>query len=645
MRKEIVLVSLLMIVFIPAGFLNNTCFSFSLNSKRPDISNKQSQTIAYFTNKTFIEFSTFFGGIEEDNGHSIASDYLGNSYVTGSTQSNDFPTKNAYNASHSGKNGSSDAFLAKFNSTGGLAFSTYFGGSNNDSSYGIAVDTVGDSYITGTTFSSDFPIKNAYDSNYKGGSKSSDIFISKFSSTGDLEFSTYFGGSSDDHSNSIAVDENGNCYITGYTRSSDFPIKNAINSTFNGGRDAFIAKFSSNGTLIFSSYLGGENNDQGYSVATDMFDDSFITGVTSSKNFPLKNNYFPFRGTTDGFVCKINSTGSLIFSTYLGGNSTDKGLAISVSNNGTIYVTGTTNSPDFPIYGTGDSSFGGFSDSFLSIFNPNGKIKYSSYLGGSGIDVGKGIKIDSSGKIYITGITSSTNFPLKNAVEMYSPGNKYLVLFNTFITVFNSYQNILFSTYLGGFDNDTANGIDVDKQGNFYLIGTTSSSDFPTKIAFSAIHGGIPYNLKGDAYITKFLSGILLQSVNSPVSNSFSTSTTSSTIMTSSSSSKSSSSTTNLISMTGSTIQNLISLDSTILVEIISSMIFSGFLMLSLVIIYEYRSYSKFKGQKKYQSIHSFKQFLKFKLRRNSSAQKHRKHISDETLEILDKILQENKNN
>ena len=210
-----------------------------------------------------LNFSTYFGGTGlGEHGYGIAVTEDGSYYVTGSTESSDFPTENAYNSTNSGKR---DAFIAKFSPSNSLLWSTYFGGSDRDFGFDISVTDDGSCYILGLTDSSDFPTKNAFNSTYGG---NSDAFIAKFTTNGSLLWSTYLGGNWNEGPYGIAVANDGSCYVTGYTNSTDFPTKNAYDSTHNGGYiDVFVSKFAANGSLLWSSFLGGTSVDWGYSIA------------------------------------------------------------------------------------------------------------------------------------------------------------------------------------------------------------------------------------------------------------------------------------------------------------------------------------------------------------------------------------------
>ena len=271
-----------------------------------------------------------------------------------------------------------------------LTYSTYHGGNEIDCGYGVAVDNEGNKYITGYTRSPNFPTTtDAYQKTHGGGTN--DVFLSKFNSTGDLIYSTYLGGDGAEIGYGITVDNNGNIYLTGTTSSTNFPITTDANqTTLSGGSDIFLSKFSSNGTLIYSTYLGGTGSEYGYGIAADNQGNIYITGHTASSNFPITtdaNQTTYGGGTNDVILAKFNSNGNLTYSTYLGGNNVDRGTGIVLDNNGNIYLTGYTKSPNFPT--TSDAyqqSLNGTQNVFLSKFNSNGTLTYNTYLGGTSSD-------------------------------------------------------------------------------------------------------------------------------------------------------------------------------------------------------------------------------------------------------------------
>jgi len=343
-----------------------------------------------------LNFSTYFGGTQDDYGMGIAVDSRGYIYITGDTNSTDLPAKNGYQQTQEGVY---DIFVTKLSPTGNLIYSTYLGGSYGDHSFGgIAVDLNGNVYITGYTSSSDFPTKNAYQPYLAG---YNDAFAAKLSTTGDLIYSTYIGGSSGDGGKSIVVDQEGNAYITGYTMSSDFPVKNAQQANNQGIYDAFITKLDPTGNVLYSTYMGGSDLDEGNSIAVDSNGNVFIVGDTLSSDFPTKNAYQANNaGDKDVFIAKLDVSGNIQYSTYLGGSSGDEGDGITVDNNDYVYITGFTNSEDFPVRNAFQTKFGGYRDVFIAKFNSYGNLDYSTYLGGYSDDKGSSIAIDKMGNIY-----------------------------------------------------------------------------------------------------------------------------------------------------------------------------------------------------------------------------------------------------
>jgi hypothetical protein len=363
-----------------------------------------------------LEYCTYMGGSEDDQAYGIAVDASGAAYVTGTTTSPDFPTRYAEQGS---LEGSRNAFVFKLNPAGDiLVFSTYVGGSGADTANAIALDASGNSYIAGDTTSLNFPATGFQTANHGG----QDAFVAKLSSNGEqLLFSTYLGGASTDHGAAIAVDSSGTVYVTGSTWSANFPLENAFQSTLGGRCNAFIARLAANGNaLLFSTYLGGSGCTFGYpetgqGIALDAQGDAYVAGITSSSDFPLANAIQPqLEGSQDAFVAKVNSSGALLFSTYMGGSGVDFGNAIALDASGSVYVVGYTYSTDFPVTaGAIQTSNAGMCDAFLFKLSPTGDtLLYATYLGGSGDDNAAGVAVDSSGNVYLGGWTLSANFPV-----------------------------------------------------------------------------------------------------------------------------------------------------------------------------------------------------------------------------------------
>ena len=372
------------------------------------------------TGSTLI-YSTYVGGDQDDSGTGIAVEADGSAYITGSTASIDFPTLNPFQASHAA--GLKDVFVSKLSSSGSaLVYSSYLGGDNYDHGGGISVEN-GSAYVAGWTRSSNFPARNPYQSVYAGGF--SDIFVSKVSSTGSsLVYSTYLGGEDTDYGDGIFT-ENGSAYICGLTRSTDFPTENPYCSTYIGNGDAFISKLSSTGSaLVYSTYFGGIGSEEscGISVKNSL---TYITGYTNSADFPTVNPYQPaLVGVADAFISKISSTGSaLIYSTYLGGSSEESSKAIAVGTDGFAYITGYTFSTDFPTRNPFQAGHaGGEEDIFISKLSDTGSaLIYSTYLGGDFDEIGRGIYVQGS-SAYVSGGTTSLNFPSVNPYQASSGG-------------------------------------------------------------------------------------------------------------------------------------------------------------------------------------------------------------------------------
>jgi uncharacterized repeat protein (TIGR01451 family) len=324
-------------------------------------------------------YATFLGGSSWDDSCGIAMDSSGNAYITGGTESSDFPTTpGAFDTTFNW--GTSDAFMAKLNTAGSaLIYATFLGGSSTDCGYGIAVDGGGNAYVTGYTFSSDFPTTpGAFDTTFNGGEH--DAFVAKLNAAGSgLAYAIFLGGSSygGDFGHDIAVEASGAAYVTGYTFSSDFPTTpGAFDTIHNGGRDAFVVKLNAAGSaLIYATFLGGSDWDEGYGIAVDWAGSAYMTGYTESSDFPTTPGAFDrtHNGGDDAFVVKLNPAGSS-YATFLGGSSSDGGYGIAIDASGAAYVTGSTNSYNFPTTpGAFDTTHNGSGDAFVTklAFLPN----------------------------------------------------------------------------------------------------------------------------------------------------------------------------------------------------------------------------------------------------------------------------------
>jgi PASTA domain/Beta-propeller repeat len=458
-----------------------------------------------------LVYSSYLGGGGDDSGDGgIAVDGAGNAYVTGETASMNFPTTPGTLDTNLG--GPTDAFVTKLDASGAaLVYSTYLGGISFERGMGIAVEGAGSAYVTGTTTSTDFPTTSgAFDTTYND---AGDVFVMKLDPSGAaLGYSTYLGGGGSDQSNSIALDSAGDAYLTGTTiprlASPNFPTTpGAFDATLDGPVDAFVTKLDSSGaTLGYSTYLGGSITaffpEYGSGIAVDADGSAFVTGQTGSPDFPTTAGAFDttLDGPVDAFVTKLSATGAALgYSTYLGGSGNDHGDGIALDSAGSAYVTGQTDSTQFPTTaGAFDTTLGGPVDVFVTKLNASGAaLAYSSYLGGSvaeGFFPG-GIAVDGPGSAYLTGFTTSSDFPTTPGAFDTSRAGP-----DGFVTKLDaSGRALLYSTFLGGSGGDHASSIAIDSAGNAHVAGTTSSVDFPTT------SGALDTTLdgSGDAFVTK----------------------------------------------------------------------------------------------------------------------------------------------
>jgi len=415
-----------------------------------------------------------------------------------------------------------------------LSFATYFGGNNSQIAHAVALDKSGNIYIAGETLSTaisngvPFSTIGAYQTNFHGGTYAGDAFVAEFDNTGsNLVYCTYIGGSSEDRAFAIAIDKNGNAYIAGKTYSSDFPTTNPIfgykPGLFPGYYGfAFITELKSGGSnLVYSTFLSGYLADAGTAIAVDTNCNTYVAGYTCYTGFPTTANAHQpnlacppnFYYNRNAFVAEIAPNGtSLNYCSYLGGTNYDQAMGIAVDTNGYIYVTGFTASTNFPTINgltnytqlNGSNSAPLTYDAFVCKFYPHftnavygtnmtNWAQYSTLLGGSSSDQATGIATDGSGNAYVAGFTTSFDFPnttnapagLSSFVSQNSGGTIFVT--NAFLAKiqWNGTNNYLgnailgFSTPFGGTSNDVANGVALDASGNVFVVGSTTSTNFP----------------------------------------------------------------------------------------------------------------------------------------------------------------------
>lgn len=451
-------------------------------------------------NPADLLYSTFLGGGGDDTGFAVAIDGMGNAYVTGITGSSDFPTTPG--AFDTGHNVDWDTFMAKLNPSGsGLAYATFLGGDGEDWGRAITVDGTGSAYVTGYTGSIDFPTTpGAFDTSYNG---DWDAFAAKLNPAGSgLVYATFLGGSSSDNGRAIAVDGLGNAYVTGNTTSNNFPTTpGAFDRSHNGEMDVFLAKLNQVGSgLVYATFLGGSGLDIGNAVAVDGAGSAYVAGYTRSSDFPTTPSAFDrsHNGDIDAFVAMLNPAGSgLTYATFLGGSDLDMGFAIAVDRTGSAYVTGHTGSSNFPSTpGAFDTGHNGSYDTFVVKLNPAGSgLAYATFLGGGGLEWGGVIAVDGAGSAYVTGSSSSSDFPTTpGAFDTSYNGS------DAFVTKLNrAGSGLAYATFVGGGSPDGGSAIAVDGSGNAYVTGDTRSSNFPTTPG--AFDRG--YNGGSDAFVTK----------------------------------------------------------------------------------------------------------------------------------------------
>jgi len=385
-----------------------------------------------------------------------------------------------------------------------LSYSTYLGGSGADRGASIAVDLLGNAYVTGQTSSANFPALDPFQPAFGGGL--GNAFVTSLDPAGQPLYSTYLGGSGLDTGNGIAVDPSGHVYVTGETSSSNFPTLGAFQATHGGGFfNAFVTSLDPAGQLVYSTYLGGSVNDVGAGIGIDASGHVFVAGTTGSHDFPTLNAFQPtLAGGYNGFVTCLDPGGQPLYSTYLGGSNTDEVHGLAVDPLGHAYVTGDTNSSDFPTQGAFQAKLPGIESVFVTSLDAAGQLVYSTYLGGSAADFGVGIAVDQSGQAYVAGTTYSADFPTQGAFQAKLAGSA-----NAFVTSLDSAGRLVYSTYLGGSNTDSAFSVAVDPFGHVYVTGPTNSVDFPTLGAFQPTYGGGLY----DAFVTSLdMAGQLVYS-------------------------------------------------------------------------------------------------------------------------------------
>jgi len=428
-----------------------------------------------------------------------------------------------------------------------LVWATYYGGSYEDVASSVSTDANGNVFVVGWTISTNFPTYDpgggAYfdgtcgtdgNCNDDGSAYYGDAFILKFSNSGVRLWATYYGGSSYDYANSISTDANGNVFVVGRTYSTDFPTYNPgggayYQGTNAGEYDPFILKFDNSGVRLWATYYGGNDHDWATSISTDANGNVFVVGRTWSTDFPTYNPggevYYQSNnaGYWDAFILKFNNNGVRLWATYYGGSSYDYANSISTDANGNVFVVGSTYSTDFPTLNPGGGAYyqgtcGGcfaYPDAFILKFNNSGVRLWATYYGGSSYDYANSISTDANGNVFVVGRTYSTDFPTLNpgggAYYQGTCGGCSYYYNDAFILKFNNNGVRLWATYYGGSSYDYANSISTDANGNVFVVGRTSSTNFPTLnpgggAYYQGTCGGCPPG--NDDFISKFSGSV-----------------------------------------------------------------------------------------------------------------------------------------
>jgi hypothetical protein len=495
-----------------------------------------------------VGFSTFLGGSGTEEMPRVAVDRQANVYVAGTTSSIDLPPGDGLRREATGPPAGADvggadsggadsggadsggadsggadsggadsggadeatapdAFVIKLSPDGStILYVAYVGGGGTDRSNGIVVDGEGNAFLTGQTDSVDFPTRASLGPELSG---PTDAFVTKLNASGTgFVYSTYLGGSGTEAGMALGIDAGNNVYVTGQTSSPDFPTLASMQDSLGGPSDGFVSKIGNAGdALVYSTYLGGTtSNDGGLGIAVDDAGAAFITGITESEDFPLQEAMQTVfgGGGNDAFVSAVDASGaSLVYSTYLGGSGADVGLSIATDGNGQAYLTGQTTSSDFPTYRALQRVMIAGPDAFIVKLAATGEgLIFSTYLGGSGVEVGAGVAVDQSSNVHLAGMTSSTDFPLVDALQPQIGGGA-----DAFILRLDNLGSALsYSTYLGGAGNDAGVGVALDGAGNALVVGQTASADFPLLYPAQAAHAGIQ-----DAFVARFCLALVFE--------------------------------------------------------------------------------------------------------------------------------------
>ena len=426
----------------------------------------------------FLQWSTFLGGSLSDYARDVVTDRDGTIFVTGYSASTDFPV--SAGALQAAPRGSFEVFISAFSRERRQLWSTYFGGSASEENPQIALGKDGALYIAGSTSSTDLPVTQDALQPRNGGRY--DLFLLALDSRGRRNWATYFGGSYSDECGDIALAPDGDIYVTGGTYSTNFPVTpDALQTSNNGDHDVFLACFSPKGRREWASYIGGWSMDFAAALAIDETGDIYIAGRTESSNLPgitLERQSAYGGGSFDGFAMRLDGKQRrILWSTFIGGELEESVERIALDSEGNVILTGYTASANFPLAGNPlQKRLGGLVDVFVASMDPDGRLRWSSYLGGVEVDKASGLAVDRHDNILVAGFTGSRNFPVAGRPFLDRKGGGY----DIFIAQFGPGGGYLWGTFYGGESHDISYGLNVDPQGNAVVVGGTESKGFRT---------------------------------------------------------------------------------------------------------------------------------------------------------------------
>ncbi len=442
------------------------------------------------------DWSTFYGGSVQDEIKGICSDNAGNIYITGTTNSNNFPVTPGLLCDT--LKGDYDAFVAKFDSCGNLLWSTFAGSTDFDSGEKIIALSNGDVVICGSTFGNDFPSSTG--SYQQSNSGAYDAFIMRFDSNGALMWSTHFGSTGSDLAYDITKDVNENIYVGGSTSSNNLPTDSlSLQQNIGGALDAFIVSFTSNGNFRWCTYYGGSGTEDTHVLRSDKYGNIYMAGGTFSQNIVMSNGAFQQynNGGMEIYLLKIDSGGAELWSTYLGGAGLDDCYALVTDSAANVYLSGLTYSSAFPVTpGCIQDTLNQYSDIYLTKFSATGSLMWSTFLGGSDLEDCKSISINAAQEVTLLGRTLSADIPLAGVPFQDSLAGDY----DLYIARFDSAGQMLFGTYFGGTFEEIPNSIISAGVNYCYAAGATYSNDYPT------VTGSFQTNIDSleEGIITKF---------------------------------------------------------------------------------------------------------------------------------------------